>query len=136
MGYRIVLDANVYVQYAAYGRIENLAGIILHYEFEVYATNHLLHEIHQALCKPGILKSETVSPDNVIEFLGKLVFLSAERPGFQLSPDYDDNYLFDIALQNGALFMVTSDKALLNMKNPPVPVFSTQWFKDNFSLNQ
>jgi predicted nucleic acid-binding protein len=134
MGYRIIFDANVYVQFAAYGRIENLAAMILQYEFEVYATNHLLHEVHQALLKPGILKSATVSPDEVVEYLSKLLFMSAERPAYQLSPDYDDNYLFDIALQQGCIFLVTSDKALLNIKNPPVPVFSTQWFKENFKI--
>lgn len=72
MNYRILLDANVYVQYAAYGKIEQLVSIILDNGFLVFATNHLFHEVHEALLKPNILKSESVTPANVISFYKKL----------------------------------------------------------------
>ena len=112
-----------------YGKIEHLVSILLHYDFAVYASNHLLHEVHEALTKPGILKSEKIRPFDVILFLQKVIFLIAEEPKFQLAPDLDDNYLFDLALQSGCLFIFTSDKAIINMKKQPVAVFSTDWFK-------
>jgi putative PIN family toxin of toxin-antitoxin system len=132
MGYRIVLDANVYVQFAAYAQIERLVNATIKYDFRLFATNHLLHEVFEALHKPALLRKSTTTPDQIIKFLKEVVNIEAELPAYQLSPDYDDNYLFDLAIQYGCLFIVTSDKALLRMKSPPVQVLSTQWFKQNF----
>ena len=73
MGYRIVLDANVYVQFAAYGQIERLVNATLKYDFRLFATNHLLHEVFEALHKPMLLRMSTTTPDQIIKFLKEVV---------------------------------------------------------------
>ena len=49
-----------------------------------------------------------------------------------LSPDPDDNYLYDIALSANAKLLVTGEKALLNWEDSPIETISLSDFKHLF----
>ena len=70
----------------------------------------------------------------VIEFIGKISLSVAEKAMFGISPDPDDNYLFDMAIQNNCLFLITDDSASLQFNLKPVPVHTSAWFLKTFPV--
>jgi predicted nucleic acid-binding protein len=57
-----------------------------------------------------------------------------ERSVYRLSPDPKDNYLFDLAIQNNCVFIISDDSKLLRFKLKPLPVHSTAWFIKKFPV--
>ncbi len=53
---------------------------------------------------------------------------------FRISPDPKDNYLFDIAVQHGCVFMITDDSELLRFSLKPIPVQTSGWFLKHFPI--
>ncbi len=131
-GVNLVLDTNVYVTYARYGRLQNLVQTLFHHDLNFLVDGTLLAEIDDVLRRPGVLKDETLSVDDVVSFIQEFTIHVVARSSFVLSPDPEDNFLFDIALQHRAPVIVTDEKALLGFTASPVAVRSLKWFKENF----
>lgn len=112
--------------------MQNLIRVLLHHQLNALIGGTLLAEIHDVLNRPGVLKDDRLSAEAITEFIQQFTVSVAPRPSFILSPDPEYNYLFDIALQYGALFIVTDEKALLRFTAAPVAVRSLQWFKEQF----
>lgn len=68
----------------------------------------------------------------VIQFIAKISLKTVEKAVFALSPDVEDNYLFDLAIQNNCVFIITNEKRLLSIKLKPLPIFSGNWFIKQF----
>ena len=69
-----------------------------------------------------------------IQFIGKISLPIAEKAVFGISPDPKDNYLFDMAVQNNCLFLITDDSALLQFNLKPVAVHTSSWFLKTFPV--
>ncbi len=68
----------------------------------------------------------------VIQFIANISLKTVEKAVFALSPDAEDNYLFDLAIQNNCVFIITNEKKLLGIKLKPLPIFSGNWFIKQF----
>ena len=128
----LVLDTNVYITYTRYGRLRNLVQRVFYHDLNFLVYGTLLAEIDDVLRRPGVLKDNTLDPGEIVAFIRQFTIQVAARPSFVLSPDLEDNFLFDIALQYRALVIITDEKALLNFRTSPVAIRSLKWFKENF----
>ncbi len=130
--YRIVIDANVWVKYARSKDIAPLLDRLIAYRFLPVANNYLLTEVFRAVVENGWMKEKAAT--QLVEFIRKIVLMTAETAVFRLSPDPKDNYLFDLAVQNNCLFIITDDTELLQFRLQPVPVHTSGWFLKMFAL--
>jgi predicted nucleic acid-binding protein len=53
---------------------------------------------------------------------------------YALSPDPKDNYLFDLAIQNNCIFIISDDLKLLSFNMKPLAVYSVNWILKQFPL--
>ncbi|HEU4609942.1 MAG TPA: PIN domain-containing protein [Chitinophagaceae bacterium] len=131
--YHVIFDANVWVKYARAKNIAPLLDRMDTYQFLPIVNNYLLSEIFDALVdnkwmgKPGATA--------VVDFIKKIALVEVERAVYRLSPDPKDNYLFDLAIQNNCVFIISDDSKLLQFKTKPLPVHTTSWFLKKFPLN-
>ena len=131
--YAVIIDANVWIRFARTRNIAPLLDRLVTYKFIPVVNNYLLSEIFDALLENKWMnKTQAIS---IIEFIKKIALMIAERAVYRLSPDPKDNYLFDLAIQNNCVFIISDDSKLLRFKLKPVPVHSTSWFLKRFPVH-
>lgn len=99
---------------------------IIAYNFLPVVNNYLLSEIFNALVENEWMQKKNAA--NVIEFIKKISIMVIEKAVFGISPDPKDNYLFDVAIQNGCRFMISDDSELLRFSLKPIPVHTSSGF--------
>lgn len=130
--YKIVIDANVWIKYARSKDIAPLLNRLSAYNLLPIANNYLLSEIYNAVTENKWMTDKVAM--NVIGLIRKIVLMTNEQAVFRLSPDPKDNYLFDLAIQNNCVFIITDDSLLLQLALKPVPVHSSGWFLKTFPM--
>jgi len=70
----------------------------------------------------------------IIEFIKKIAIVNIETAVYAMSPDPKDNYLFDLAIQNNCVFIISDDSLLLEFALKPLPVHSSIWFIKKFPV--
>lgn len=111
-----VLDVNIWVTFFIKNKMEQLVGHILDKQIVILTSPYLITELETVLARP---KFASVLNAPVVEYINFHVRLSkvcVTTPLFQESPDPEDNYLFDLAVQYSADYLVTGDKNLLALK--------------------
>ncbi len=130
--YKIIIDANVW----KYARIKDIAPLLnrfVVYNFLPLVNNYLLSEVFTALLENDWMKERAAS--NIIEFIRKISVSVRQKAVYGIRPDPKDNYLFDLAIQNGCVFIITDDSQLLQFALKPIAVHSSVWFLKNFPIN-
>ena len=130
--YKIIIDANVWIKYARAKDIAPLLNRLVAYNLLPVVNNYLLSEIFDALLENKWMKEKKAGL--VIEFMKKISFPVTEKAVYRMSPDPKDNYLFDLAVQNNCIFLVTDDSELLQFTLKPIPVHTSQWFLKTFPI--
>lgn len=130
--YKIIVDANVWIRYARSKDIAPLLNRFVSYNLLPVANNYLLSEIFDAVIENQWMTERVAS--NMISFIQKFVVITAESAVYRLSPDAKDNYLFDLAIQNNCVFIVSDDSILQQFGLKPVPVHSSGWFIKTFPV--
>ena len=128
--YKIVVDANIWIKYARAKNIKPLLSRFVKYNFLPVVNNYLLSEIFDALVINKWMNAKQATL--VTEYIEKISLKTVEKAVFALSPDPEDNYLFDLAIQNNCVFIITNEKKILSIKLKPVPIFSGNWFIKHF----
>jgi len=130
--YNILIDANVWIKYARAKEIAPLLNRFVSYHFLPVTNNYLLGEIFDALVENKWMDQKQAN--SLITFIRKVTYAVTERAVYGISPDPKDNYLFDLAIQNNCVFIISDDSKLLHFKLKPVPVHTTSWFLKKFPL--
>lgn len=123
---KILLDDNVWIRFVANGKQATLYNIFKTHGFTVICNNYLLHEIFSA-CVENEWYTDKEAKE-IINDIRKAVKGTTERAVYGLSPDAKDNFLFDLAIQNNCLFMVSDDGNLKRMPLLPIRIETTNWF--------
>ena len=129
---KIIIDANVWIKYARSKNISPLINRMVQYNFLPIINNYLLSEIFNALIENKWMNEKKANA--IIEFIRKVSIPVVEKAVFGISPDPKDNYLFDIAVQNNCLFLISDDSALMQFNLKPVAVHTSAWFIKTFPL--
>ncbi len=124
--------ANVWIKFA---RIKNIAPLLdrfVAYRFLPVVNNYLLSEIFNALIENKWMTKKKTA--DLIGFIQKISVVTTERAVYRISPDPKDNYLFDLAIQNNYIFIISDDTLLLKFKLKPAPIHTTNWFLKKFPV--
>lgn len=130
--YKIIIDANVWIKYARSKDIAPLLNRLVTYNLLPVINNYLLSEVFDALLENKWMKEKKAHL--VIEFMKKISFRVTEKAIYRMSPDPKDNYLFDLAVQNKCIFLITDDSELLQFTLKPIPVHTSRWFLKTFPI--
>jgi len=130
--YSIIIDANVWIKYARSKNIAPILDRMVSYQFLPIINNYLLSGIFNALVENKWM--DKISATNTITFIKQISLMVTESSIYRLSPDAKDNYLFDLAIQNNCVFIISDDTKLLRFKLKPLPVHSTSWFLKKFPV--
>ncbi len=121
--FKIVIDANIWIRYARSKDIAPLLDRLIAYNFIPIANNYLLSEIFTAVVGNRWMTEKSALA--MIYFIRKVVLLTAENAVYRFAPDPKDNYLFDLAVQNNCLFIISDDTKLLQYALKPLPVHTS-----------
>jgi predicted nucleic acid-binding protein len=70
----------------------------------------------------------------IVDFIRKIAITAIETAVYAISPAPKDSYLFNLAIQNNCVFIISNDTLLLNFTLHTVPVHSSSWFLRKFPL--
>jgi len=121
------IDSCVWIKYAGHFKTATLIKYILSNRLTVFADRYLLSEIHLALIK--IFNFSVAEADFIIRKIGPFIIIVTPRNIYRLSPDPEDNFLYDICIQNNCKYLITVDKALLLDENAPFLRKTDAWLK-------
>ena len=130
--YKIVIDANVWIKYARAKNISPLIDRLLLYNFIPVVNNYLMAEIFDAIVENKWMTE--IQATKLIQFISGISIIKAGKAVFALSPDPKDNYLFDLAIQNNCVFIITDDLALLHISIKPIHIHTSNWFLKHFPV--
>ena len=130
--YKIIIDANIWIKYARAKDIAPLLNRLITYRLIPIVNNYLLSEIFDAIIENKWMHER--GANMIIDFIMKIAVSDIETAVYAISPDPKDNYLFDLAVQNNCVFIISDDILLLNFTLSPVPVHSSNWFLKKFPI--
>jgi putative PIN family toxin of toxin-antitoxin system len=130
--FKIIIDANVWVKYARAKEIAPLLNRFIAYNIIPVANNYLLSEVFGALIENKWMNEKQAN--NTIAFIKKVTLTFTDIAVYGISPDPKDNYLFDLAIQNNCVFIISDDSALLQFNLKPLPVYTSSWFLKTFPI--
>src|ERR1700733_13116062 len=113
---RVVLDSNIFISLILNRQLDKLVAWHKDHDIDIYACPELFEELSHVLNRAAIKKNLQLPANDYIRFfrsISKEVTIDAR---FDRAPDLNDNYLFDLAYAVKSHYIVTGDKALLNMK--------------------
>lgn len=128
----IVFDANTWIRFARNKGIYPLFVRMELFDLAPVVNSYMLSEIFRVLVRNKWM-AETQSL-KVIDFIKSIAVMKTEQAVYRISPDPKDNYLFDLAIQTNAAYIISDDSALLGFKMQPIKVLSSNWFLKHFPV--
>lgn len=120
-----VLDPNIWIS-LAWNHNFSVLSEVSERGFTIASSEELLQEFEEVLQRKKF--AQKIPPSvmaKILELHRILTFFVAPTYTFAAAPDPNDNYLFDICRESHADFLVTGDKALLEMKTVIFPETDT-----------
>jgi putative PIN family toxin of toxin-antitoxin system len=114
---RLVLDTNVFLSAYLSGKFERIAQLPFRFGILIYTCDELNDELWRNLNDKRIEKHLKDSPQNILDKIEKITLHTTIDLRFDRAADIKDNFLFDLAYSVKAYYLVTYEKALLNMKH-------------------
>ncbi len=116
---KAVLDTNVWVSYFINSRADYLVQwIVKHSEITFYTAITLVEELEEVLGRPKFKQQFPYVINDFIRLHLQICELVNVSKQLTISPDPDDDFLFDLCKKINADYLITSDKQLLNFKPP------------------
>src|SRR5690606_8521953 len=126
---KVILDANTWISLFVGRRFQDLLEVIISRDIKLMADEHLRNEILDVISRE---KFKTIfSAQDIVEgmnFFDKICVFISTKKEFKGSPDINDDFLFDLALQSNTSIIVTGDKKLLNFKLESIEIISLSDF--------
>lgn len=93
----------------------------------VYADNYLLGEVHEALLKK--FDFAVKEADAIVRLVRAGVIITTPVNRYRLANDPEDNYLYDLCIQNNCRYLITIDKQILSDNSAPFLRKTDAWLK-------
>jgi len=100
---RCCIDSCVWIKYAGHSKATALLRYISENRLIVFADRYLLVEIHDALI--SVFHFSLQEADYTIRKIETFLILVTPRNIYRLSPDPEDNYLYDICIQYNCKYL-------------------------------
>ena len=116
-----VFDTNVWVSYFLNRQFEGL--VFLKYERDIcfVRSADTLRELQFVLTRPKFVKYFDFPIARYIEFYCNLTENKDITPQFEGCRDVKDNFIFDLAIQSKAKYLVSGDKDILEVNSSLLP---------------
>lgn len=133
MLFKVVIDTNIWISYFINARTDYLVSWIMDHHVEVYTSVEITDEIKEVLSRPKFKKQLSFPIKEFIDLHNKICTIQKITRHYNLAPDPDDNFLFDLCLKANAAFLITSDKKLLNHSPSfPLEIITFNEFRSRF----
>ena len=129
---RFVIDVNSWVTIFINRETEWLLDYVAKNKLELFVDALLIAELKRVLAYPKIKDRLPFDAIFYVNFVYATSTYIISKPFHIQSPDPEDNYLYDIAVNVSAKLLVTGEKALLNWVDSPVETISLSRFKKLF----
>lgn len=129
---RVVFDTNVLfsARFSPTGVPGQLVRLALSGRFELVVSPRLLDELAEALARPKSRLDPPGIERHVMQLRQQLLVQDPAGQAVGWSRDPDDDYLLALALATHADAVVTGDRDLTDLVDPPVPVLTPRAFLD------
>ena len=121
------IDSCVWIKYAGHFKISTLLSWIKDNGLIVYADNYLLSEIHEALIIG--FKFSIHEADSIVRIISPFIILTTPKNIYRLAPDPEDNYLYDLCIQNNCTHLITVDRQILSDLHAPFIRKTDAWLR-------
>jgi len=114
---RVVIDTNVYISYLINNKTFDLLSFFINHDITIYSSEEIWTEFFSVIKKKNIkdrIPQLFYKDKNLYKDATKIIAIDKT---FNRATDPDDNFLFDIAFQSKSYYLITEEKALLNMKH-------------------
>ena len=131
MANKTVFDTNIWISYFLKGKFQELIDFVFENDVEFCRSKELTAELKEVLGRKKFQKHLELPVEKYISFYEKLSVLVAVKKQFSGCRDPKDNYLFDLAIQSVADYLVSGDKDVRETKiEPPLQVVTLTKFKE------
>ena len=129
-----VLDVNIWISlFDKKEYPEKLVEWIVSTGNTIYRSDVLTNEMYDVMNRLHIIARLKKPILECLEFYNDVTTWVATIPIFTYCPDPKDNYLFDLAIQSQADYLVTGDKTVLYTPiKPPTKIISFAEFREMF----
>ena len=134
-GIKIVIDTSVWVSVIRNIQLAELTKIIRRKRITVFVCGELIGELFDVFYRAKHYKKFNIQIEEFFNQINLITttFSIKQNRDFKECPDPKDNYLFDLAIQSQADYLVTGDKTVLDTPiNPPTKIISFAEFREMF----
>jgi putative PIN family toxin of toxin-antitoxin system len=129
MPLKFVLDINIYITYIINDKFLELSDL-KDYDIELCGSNPMLKEFDSVISRKKLNKYLKYPISFYIDWFLDTTSFYDTTPVFTACKDPKDNYIFDLAYQSNADYVVTGDKEVLNTPVfPLIKIISLSEFK-------
>ena len=130
MGNRTIFDTNIWVSYMIAAKYDELEAMLTD-NVRFLRSVPSLAELQEVLSRKKFQKYK-IDVDKTIAFYINLTEFCETKPLFNDCPDPKDNFLFDLAIQGKANYLVSGDKKVLEtpLKNKSFNLTTLTAFKE------
>jgi putative PIN family toxin of toxin-antitoxin system len=110
---KTVFDVNIWISCFISGKTAEIVEMIINDDVVLHRSAELTDELTEVMRRPKLKK---YFPDGISRYIGFYEVITeyyTTRKIFSACLDPEDNYLFDLAYQSDARFLVSGDKAVL-----------------------
>ena len=131
MDNKTVFDTNIWISYFIKGRFTELVDLMANFDVEFFRAMELSNELLSVISRDKFKKYLTLPLDKYISFYEKISTLIAIKKEFFGCRDPKDNFLFDLAFQSNAKYLVSGDRDVMETEiDKPLNVVSLTKFKE------
>ena len=132
---RTIFDTNVWISYMITSKYEELAVLVEEKGVVFLRSAPSLAELQEVLSRKKFQKYK-FDFEKTIAFYTNLTEFCHTEPKFKDCPDPKDNFLFDLAIQGKAKYLVSGDKKVLEtpIKNEMLKVTTLVAFKEDLGI--
>jgi len=132
---RTVFDSNIWISYFIKSKFDDLAVFVEKQGVHFLRSAPSLAELQEVLLRKKLHKYD-IHFDRTIAFNKNLTEFCETQALFNACPDPKDNFLFDLALQGNAKYLVSGDKKVLETPaiSETLQITSLPAFKEDIKL--
>jgi len=126
----VVLDTNIWISYFMARKHVELVNIVYDYNLKIFTDATLVRELADVLNRPKIKKYINIEISELVNFHKDLCYYNDTILKYNNSPDPNDNFLFDLAIQTNSEYVVIGDKKILETQHPDFTFVSMSYFEN------
>jgi len=127
------LDVNVWISIFINKQLSLIEDVVNMRAITIYRSTYLTNELQKVLKYKKLEHKWNKPIEEYLQFYKDHTVDFPTVPVFTDCPDPKDNYLFDLAIQSQADYLVTGDQTVLETPiNPPTKIISFTEFKEMF----